>query len=143
MGFKTIFLSNSFAACRRTALEQAGGFARESNFGEDTVVAARLLQSGWRIAYVAEAQVYHSHACGCREEFRRYYRIGQLDGTEPWLLPDFGSAFRKGRRFVMSEMQYLFRRARWLIPESMLRTWPKYLRYKCGRLCSRRSIDRG
>jgi rhamnosyltransferase len=138
MGFKSVFFSNSFGAYRRTALDKAGGFPRESNFGEDTVVAARLLRSGWRIAYVAEAQVYHSHACGCREEFRRYYRIGQLHGTEPWLLRDFGSASREGRRFVMSEMQYLFRRAPWLIPESMLRTWLKFQGYRRGR----ESVDR-
>ena len=94
MGFKTIFFSNSFAAYRRTALEQAGGFPRESNFGEDTAVAARLLQSGWGIAYVAEAQVYHSHACGCREEFP-LIRIGQLHVTEPWLPRHLGSASAK------------------------------------------------
>ena len=34
MGFKAIFFSNSFGAYRRTALEQVGGFPKESNFGE-------------------------------------------------------------------------------------------------------------
>lgn len=133
LGFKAIFFSNSFGAYRRTALEQAGGFPRESNFGEDTVVVARLLQSGWRIAYVAEAQAYHSHAYSCSEEFRRYYRIGQLHGSETWLLRDFGNASGEGRRFAMSEIQYLSRCAPWLIPEAMLRTGLKYLGYKRGR----------
>lgn len=133
MGFKAIFFSNSFGAYRRVALEEAGGFPRESNFGEDTVVAARLLQRGWRIAYVAEAQAYHSHAYSCREEFRRYHRIGQLHGSEPWLLRDFGKASGEGRRFAMSEIQYLSRRAPWLIPEAILRTGLKYLGYKRGR----------
>jgi glycosyltransferase involved in cell wall biosynthesis len=133
MGFKAIFFSNSFGAYRRTALEQVGGFPKESNFGEDTVVAARLLQSGWRIAYVAEAQAYHSHAYSCRDEFRRYFRIGQLHGTEPWLLRDFGKASGAGRRFALSEIQYLSGHAPWLIPEAMLRTGLKYLGYKRGR----------
>ncbi len=133
MGFKAIFFSNSFGAYRRTALEQAGGFPKESNFGEDTVVVARLLQCGWQIAYVAEAQAYHSHVYTCREEFRRYYRIGQLHGKEPWLLRDFGEVSGEGRRFAMSEIQYLSRRAPWLIPEAMLRTVLKYLGYKRGR----------
>jgi rhamnosyltransferase len=133
MGFKAIFFSNSFGAYRRTALDQVGGFPSESNFGEDTVVAARLLQSGWRIAYVAEAQAYHSHSYSCWEEFRRYYRIGQLHGSEPWLLRDFGKASREGRRFVTSEIQYLSRHAPWLIPEAMLRSGLKYLGYKRGR----------
>jgi rhamnosyltransferase len=133
MGFKAIFFSNSFGAYRRAALEQTGGFPRESNFGEDTVVAARLLLSGWRIAYVAEAQAYHSHSYSCREEFRRYYRIGQLHGNEPWLLRDFGNASREGRRFATSEIHYLHRHAPWLIPEAMLRSGLKYLGYKRGR----------
>jgi rhamnosyltransferase len=133
MGFKAIFFSNSFGAYRRAALEQAGGFPRESNFGEDTVVAARLLQSGWRIAYVAEAQAYHSHAHSFREELQRYYRIGQLHGSEPWLLCDFGKASGEGRRFAVSEIRYLARHAPWLIPEAMLRTGLKYLGYKRGR----------
>ena len=133
IGFKAIFFSNSFGAYRRTALEQAGGFPRESNFGEDTVMAARLLQSGWRIAYIAEAQVYHSHAYSYREEFRRYHRIGQLHVNEPWLLRDFGKASGEGRKFAMSEIQYLSRHAPWLIPEAMLRTGLKYLGYRSGR----------
>jgi rhamnosyltransferase len=133
MGFKAVFFSNSFGAYRRTALEQVGGFPEELNFGEDTVVAARLLQSGWRIAYVAEALAYHSHAYSCCEEFRRYYEIGQLHGSQPWLLRDFGKVSGEGRRFVMSETQYLCRHAPWLIPEAMLRTGLKYLGYKRGR----------
>jgi rhamnosyltransferase len=133
LGIKAIFFSNSFGAYRRTALQQVGGFPKELNFGEDTVVAARLLQSGWRIAYVAEAQAYHSHAYSCREEYLRYYEIGQLHGSQSWLLRDFGKASGEGRRFVMSEIQYLSRRAPWLIPEAMLRSGLKYLGYKRGR----------
>jgi rhamnosyltransferase len=133
LGFKAVFFSNSFGAYRRVALEQAGGFPRESNFGEDTVVAARLLQKGWRIAYVAEAQAYHSHAHSRLEEFQRYYSIGRLHASEPWLLRDFGKPSGEGRRFAMSEMQYLLKHAPWLIPEAIFRTSLKYLGYKRGR----------
>jgi rhamnosyltransferase len=133
LGFRSIFFSNSFGAYRRTALQQAGGFPRELNFGEDTVVAARLLQSGWRIAYVSDAQAYHSHAYSCRQEFRRYFEIGRLHGNESWLLRDFGNASGEGRKFVRSEIQYLCRRAPWLIPEALLRTGLKYLGYQRGR----------
>jgi rhamnosyltransferase len=132
LGFKAIFFSNSFGAYRRTALEQVGGFPKELNFGEDTVVAARLLQRGWKIAYVAEAQAYHSHAYSCREEFERYYKIGELHGSEPWLVRDFGKASGEGSRFVASEIKYLFRRAPWLIPEASLRTGLKYVGYRRG-----------
>ena len=132
LGFRAIFFSNSFGAYRRSALRQVGGFPRELNFGEDTVAAARLLQSGWKIAYVADALAYHSHAHSRREEFWRYYHIGQLHGSEPWLVREFGQASREGRKFVMSELRFLFRRAPWLIPEAMLRSGLKYLGYKRG-----------
>jgi len=132
MGFKAIFFSNSFGAYRKVALEQAGGFPRESNFGEDTVVAARLLQIGWRIAYVAEAEVYHSHAHNLREEYQRYYRIGQLHGRERSLLRAFGTASGEGRKFVLSEIHYLSRHAPWMIPEALIRNGLKYLGYKRG-----------
>jgi rhamnosyltransferase len=133
LGFKAIFFSNSFGAYRRTALEHSGGFPRKSNFGEDTVVAANLLKNGWRIAYVAEAQAYHSHAHSFREEFLRYYKIGRLHRGEPWLLRDFGKASGEGSRFAISEIQYLSKHAPRLIPEAMLRTSLKYFGYTLGR----------
>jgi len=133
LGFKTIFFSNSFGAYRRIALEKIGGFPRNSNFGEDTMVAALLLKSGWRVAYVADAMAYHSHAYSYQEEFGRYYKIGQLHGSEPWLLHDFGKASGEGRRFAVSEIRYLLKHAPWLIPDAIFRTGLKYLAYRWGR----------
>ena len=138
MGVKAIFFSNSFGAYRRCALQEVGGFPRQSNFGEDTVVAARLLQRGWRLAYVADALAHHSHAYSHIEESRRYYKIGQLHCSEPWLLRDFGKASTEGRKFAASEIQYLLRRAPWLIPDAILRSGLKYLAYRFGRLDSGR-----
>lgn len=132
LGFKAIFFSNSFGAYRRTALLEVGGFPTELNFGEDTVVAARLLQTGWKIAYCAEAQAYHSHNYSLREEFRRYRDIGRLHASEPELLRDFGAATGEGRRFVFSEIRYLLQEAPWLIPEAGLRTALKYAGYRGG-----------
>jgi rhamnosyltransferase len=132
MGFKSIFFSNSFGAYRRTALEQVGGFPKELNFGEDTVVAARLLQHKWKIAYVADALAYHSHGYTLREEFQRYHSIGQLHGSESRLVRDFGKATGEGSRFVASEMRHLLRHAPWLVPEALLRSGLKYLGYQRG-----------
>jgi rhamnosyltransferase len=132
-GFKTIFFSNSFGAYRKSALNQVGGFPKESNFGEDTIVAAQLVGSGWRIAYVADAEAYHSHALSMMEEFQRYFRIGQLHESERWMSEEFGRASREARRFVTSEIRYLSTRAPWRIPEALLRTGSKFLAYNLGR----------
>ena len=82
LGFKSIFISNSFAAYRKEALLSVGGFPTDVIFGEDTVVAAKLLLSGWSIVYQAEAKVYHSHSYSMSQELKRYFDIGVLYARE-------------------------------------------------------------
>jgi len=132
LGFKAIFFSNSFGAYRRHALQAVGGFPLDVNFGEDTVVAARLISEGWEIAYVAEAQVFHSHDYTCQEEFRRYKRVGALHAGHPWLVREFGGTSGEGLRFVKSEMRFLAKSAPPLIPSAILRTICKFLGYRLG-----------
>ena len=74
-GAYTFFCSDSCAAYSNRALEEIGGFP-EVLLGEDTVVTAKLLRKGHRIAYVAEAEVFHSHAYSLLQEFQRYFDTG-------------------------------------------------------------------
>ena len=134
LGIKTIFISNSFAAYRRTALMEVGGFPSNVIFGEDTVTAGRLLLKGWKIAYVAEAEVRHSHTYTCLQEFRRYFDIGALHVRERWLRENFGQAGGEGRRFVISELKSLWHAAPWLIPSALIRTGLKLTGYRLGRI---------
>ena len=133
LGFKTIFISNSFAAYRRSALMAAGGFPRQVIFGEDTLIAARLLMAGSKIAYVAEASVRHSHPYTWTQEFKRYFDIGVLHGRERWLQDSFGGTGGEGKRFVASELNYLRQKDPLRIPSGMIRTGLKLLGYKLGR----------
>jgi rhamnosyltransferase len=132
-GLKTIFCSNSFAAYRCSALLEVGGFPSNVIFGEDTVTAGKLLQAGYKVAYVADATVYHSHSYTAMQEFRRYFDIGVLHIREPWLQETFGNAEGEGRRFVLSELRYLLRNGPWLIPSAMLHVAAKLLGYRAGR----------
>lgn len=134
LGFKSIFVSNSFAAYRRQALEEVGGFPEDVIFGEDTVTAAKLLLSGWKIAYVAEAQAYHSHSYTWMQEFRRYFDIGVLHSREAQLLQQFGGAAGEGMRFVKSELYYLWPKHWYLIPSALVRTLMKFVGYRIGRM---------
>ncbi len=134
MGFKSIFISNSFAAYRRDALIAVDGFPRNVIFGEDTITAAKLLLSGWKIAYVAEAQVYHSHRYTWTQDFQRYFDIGVLHARESWLLTEFGGTGGEGRRFVRSELRYLLSKQWWLIPSALIRTVLKLAGYRLGRI---------
>ncbi|WP_333872886.1 glycosyltransferase family 2 protein [Methylobacter sp.] len=133
-GIKTVFLSNSFAAYRRNALMQVGGFPIDTIMNEDTYVAGKMLLSGWKIAYCADAQVFHSHDYGFLDEFKRYFDIGVFHTDTAWLQHTFGGASDEGMRFVVSEMHYLIKRAPWLIPSAVLRTGLKWIGFKLGAL---------
>ena len=132
MGIKTVFLSNSFAAYRRADLLAVGGFPSHLIMGEDTYVAAKMLLGGKKVAYGAEATVYHSHNYNLLEEFRRYFDAGVLHVREPWIRNQFGSAENEGLRFVKSELRYLFNRNPFLIPSAILRTLLKFVGFRLG-----------
>ena len=133
-GIKTVFSSNSFAAYRRDAVLQVGGFSTSTIFGEDMLMAAEILRKGWFIHYVAEARVYHSHDYGLPEEFRRYFDIGVLHGTCSELFNSFRRAEDEGLRFLRSELRYLQAIVPHLIPVALLRTALKYSGYRLGRV---------
>jgi rhamnosyltransferase len=140
LGFKAIFISNSLAAYRRSVLMSVGGFPSQVIFGEDTVTAAHLLLAGHKIAYVPESSAYHSHAYTWLQEFRRYFDIGVLHSRESWLLDTFGRANKEGRRFIVSELTYLFHHDLWQVPAAVIRTALKLLGYRLGRRESRLSL---
>ncbi len=132
LGIKTAFISNSFAAYRCTALEEVGGFPLNTILGEDTYVAAKMLLKGKKIAYCADAKVYHSHGYSYLEEFRRYFDIGVFHSREKWFRDELGQAEGEGLRYVKSELNYLLRKNFLLIPSALLRAAFKLLGYRFG-----------
>jgi rhamnosyltransferase len=134
LGLKACYLSNSFAAYRLADLQAVGSFPTSVILGEDMAVAARLLMSGKRAAYVADACVFHSHNYSVFQEFRRYFDTGVFHARTPWLIQTFGSTRSEGLRFVRSELSYLSKHAPHLIPSAILRTLVKWFGYKLGQL---------
>lgn len=137
-GIKTVFISNSFSAYRRSALMQVGGFPAATIMNEDTYVAGKMLVAGWKIAYRADARVFHSHDYGFLDEFKRYFDIGVFHSHTPWLQQTFGGASGEGLRFVFSEIRYLLKRTPWLLPSAVLRNGLKWFGYRLGG-----AVDRG
>ena len=131
-GIKTISCSNSFAAYRRSAFEQAGGFVSNTIMGEDVIMAGKMLLSGWHMAYTADACVYHSHNYTLREEFERYFDIGVFHRANPWIFISFGKADREGLRYVRSELNYVGKHQPLLLPKTVLSFMAKWLGYKAG-----------
>jgi len=132
-GIKTAFLSNSFAAYRKSVLEDVGYFKTDLPFGEDTCAAAKILLKGYKIAYVADAMVLHSHSYTVWQDLKRYFDMGVFHGSENWLLKEFGKAEGEGIRYAKSEFGFLLRKGKpYLVPEFILRTFMKYSGYKLG-----------
>jgi rhamnosyltransferase len=133
LGIKTPFISNSFAAYRQKSLDAIGGFPGNVIVGEDIYAAASMLLEGGRIAYVGDAEVYHSHEYGCLQEFRRYFDIGVFYRRCQWIYDAFGQAEHEGGRFFDSEMKYLLASAPHLIFPALFRTVLKYGGYRLGK----------
>jgi rhamnosyltransferase len=135
-GFKTIFISNSFSAYRKNTLKEIGGFKENLIFGEDTHAAAQLLLAGYKVAYAADATVFHSHNYTACKEFKRYFDIGFFHRTEDWIVKEFGKTKGEGRKYVISEARYLARHKKYsLFPAFFLRSFLKYLGYSLGFRC--------
>ncbi len=137
LGIKAAFFSNSFAAYRVATLGRCGGFPEHLILGEDAYVAMRMLTSGWRVRYCADALVRHSHDYSILAEMQRYFDFGVMHAQIPELLQQFGHPEGEGARFVLAELRYIARRAPWLLPEVAIRNSAKYLGYRLGRVFTR------
>ncbi len=132
-GIKTIFISNSFSAYRRSALKEIGWFKSNLIFGEDTHAAAKLLFARYKIAYAADAIVYHSHNYTALQEFKRYFDIGIFHRTEDWIIKEFGKTHGEGKKYFKSGFSYIIRNKKYcLIPSFIIRNILKYSGYNLG-----------
>ena len=140
-GVRATFCSNSFAAYRVGALRQAGGFPANCIFGEDAIVATRMMLAGWDKAYAADAKVYHSHSYSLKQDFQRNFDVGVMHADYAELWHQFGIPSREGSRFVKSELAYLLRHDPLAIPSAVARTALKLTGYTAGQMY--RSIPNG
>jgi rhamnosyltransferase len=132
-GVKTAFCSNSFAAYKRSSLENVGWFKDKLLMGEDLSVCARMLMKGYRVGYVADAVVYHSHNYTVAQEFKRYFDLGVFFEKERWLLDEFGRPEGEGIKFVRSEFSFLRSHGLLhLLPISLMRSAAKLIGYRLG-----------
>jgi len=113
LGIKTAFMSNTILA-------------------EDMYLAAKMILSGYKVAYCAEATVFHSHNYTLKQEFQRYFDTGVFQQEQKWIQQKFGSAASEGKRFVLSELKFLSIKSPHLIPKAILSTCVKWLGFKLG-----------
>lgn len=133
-GIKASFLSDTFAAYRQQALMAVGGFPEDVILGEDAVVASRMILLGWKKAYCADAEVYHSHNYSMIQEFRRYFDTGVFHGRNPWIRNEFGRAEGEGKKYIYNEFRYIYKRNKLLqLPKALLIDACKYIAFNLGK----------
>lgn len=132
LGIKTAFMSNSFAAYRRSVFEELGGFPQNTILAEDMYLAAKMILAGYKVVYCAEAVAYHSHNYTLLQELRRYFDTGVFQQKEQWIQDSFGKAGNEGKKFVLSELKFLLSHAPLWIPRACLSTLCKFLGFKLG-----------
>ncbi|AHJ13778.1 glycosyltransferase family 2 protein [Sulfurospirillum multivorans] len=133
LGIKTFFCSDSCAMYRASYFKEVGGFKQGLNTNEDMEYAARAIMNGKKVAYVAEAKVYHSHTFTYKDIWRRYRAIGKFFKENQWIL-DVVSQYTKaestGIKQAVAELKYLLKNSPLDIPRSILFSLIKYFAFK-------------
>ncbi|HGW3452933.1 glycosyltransferase family 2 protein [Klebsiella quasipneumoniae] len=134
LGLKTVFMSNSFSAYRLSYFQQLNGFPSETILCEDMFFTAKAILADYQAAYVANAMVRHSHNYSATEEFKRYFDIGVFHTDEPWIQKEFAGAGGEGKKYIISEINFLLKEAPLWIPVAFINNAMKLLGYKFGKM---------
>jgi rhamnosyltransferase len=127
----TFFCSDSCAAYLNATLDEIHGFPRVI-LGEDTIATAELLKRGYKIAYVAEAEVRHSHHYNLRNEFRRYFDTGLVRKEYENLLNCREGDRSRGKGFAKQMLVKLYKEKPYLLPYACLHLVAKWSGYHIG-----------
>jgi rhamnosyltransferase len=133
LGIKTFFCSNVCAAYNREIYEELGGFVKKAIFNEDMVFAGHAVNAGYKIAYVADAQVYHSHNYTCMQQFRRNFDLGVSQSQHPEVFKSLSSE-GEGIKLVKRTARHLVEiKKKRLIPYLIISSGFKYIGYQLGK----------
>ena len=133
MGIKTYFCSNVCAMYRKDVYEKMGGFVLHTIFNEDMIMASKVIQAGYKIAYVAEAMVIHAHKYTYRQQFTRNFDLA-VSQRQYHEIFDAVKSESEGMRLVKNTMKYLFRDGKWyLVPDLIFQSGFKFLGYRFGK----------
>jgi rhamnosyltransferase len=131
LGIKTFFASNVCSAYRRSAYLQIGGFTPTPT-NEDMLIAARFILSGYKTAYCAKAQVFHSHNFNLKKQFQRNYQIGVFFRTNASVFQNISNT-SEGLKLIKYVVPQLWKQRHYLSVLSFcFECGVKWLAYQCG-----------
>lgn len=80
---KAFFASDAFAAYYRPTFIKLNGYEVNMMMSEDMYYAKKVLDNGYKKAYVATAVVEHSHKFTLKQLYNRYYQTGKWFAQHP------------------------------------------------------------
>ncbi len=133
LGIKTFFCSDVCAMWRRDVYFELGGFERHTIFNEDMILAGRMIEAGWKIAYVAKACVWHSHSYSPLKQLKRNFDLGVSQADHPEIFARYPSE-GEGVKLVKQCAGYLIKSGHGAeIPDLILDSACKYIGYRLGK----------
>jgi len=137
MGIKTFFASNVCCCYDRKVFDKLGGFVDKTDFNEDMMYGAKLIQAGYAIKYCSEAQVFHSHNYTARQQYERNKQLAISQVQHPEYFGGIKSE-SEGVKLVKNTASQLVRDGKWYkVPELIYMSGAKYLGYRAGRSAGR------
>ncbi len=133
LGIKTFFCSDVCAMWRRDVYLEMGGFERHTIFNEDMIFASKLIENGWKIAYAADACVWHSHSYTPIRQLKRNFDLGVSQAQHPEIFSRYPSE-GEGVKLVKQCAEYLVKSGHIAeIPALVTDSAFKYMGYLLGR----------
>ena len=127
MGIKTFFCSNVCAAYKRNIYEKAGGFCKKTIFNEDMILAGHMINAGYKVAYVAEARVIHSHNYTGMQQFHRNFDMAVSQAEHPEVFDGIKSE-NEGIKLVKQTAAHLVKQRKiYMVPKLVYQSGCKYI----------------
>ncbi len=133
LGIKAWFCSDVCAAYRKSIYNMAGGFVKHTVFNEDMLMAAKVMDMGFKVVYKADARVIHYHEYSLWQQFSRNFDLG-ASHREYREVFEKVSSYKEGGRLVKDTAKHLLKVGKfYLIPKLVLHSAAKLLGYKLGK----------
>ena len=111
LGIKTYFCSNACAMYRRDVFMSLGMFPKDMIFNEDMVYAHSVIENGYKIAYVADAVIIHSHNYSNMKQFHRNFDLAVSQAMHPEVFNDVSSE-SEGASYAKTAVKYFIKQGK-------------------------------
>ena len=122
------------AAYKRNIYEKAGGFCKKTIFNEDMILAGHMINAGYKVAYVAEARVIHSHNYTGMQQFHRNFDMAVSQAEHPEVFDGIKSE-NEGIKLVKQTAAHLVKQRKiYMVPKLVYQSGCKYIGYRMGKM---------